>query len=107
MNLHKIYVKNGTAQQVCMRLMVYSDNCENLNWTKMDLMDCSISHCNGASIRWALPAVGETGAITSELTKHCLTSDAKGKIGVAECTAGAEQDEVRLTWSEPSPKILT
>jgi hypothetical protein len=96
-NIHKTYVKNGTgAQQVCMRLMVYNHNCENSNWTKMDLMDCSVSHCNGSSIRWVLPgsglALGEDGGkdygqgqIMSELTQHCLTADAKGHVAVAPC----------------------
>jgi hypothetical protein len=85
-NVHKSFDKNGTWQQVCMRLMVYSHNCQNMNWTKMDLMDCHINNCDGNSILWNLPALsGEAGPITSELTGHCLTVDENDKISTEPC----------------------
>jgi hypothetical protein len=125
-NLHKSYDKNGTVQQVCMRLMVYNNNCVSRNWTKMDLMDCSISHCGGASIRWILPAPPTAGGnlqqptqaqrqmqgqgrIVSELTEHCLTSDATGHVAVAPCLpaaasyARADRTEPHADRPQPHP----
>jgi hypothetical protein len=77
-------------------LMVFKEDCTDAALTQLDLMDCTINHCDSRSILWNLPAgtsagraaVGTTasvggggggggggvGVITSNLTGHCLTA---------------------------------
>jgi hypothetical protein len=92
-----------------MRLMVYSHDCANTNWTKMDLMDCHVSNCDGKSILWQLPPVSGAGPIKSALTGHCLTVDDESKVSTQPChgAAATANGGTGQSWKvQPAPDSL-
>ena len=99
-NLHKTYSKNGTLQEVCMRLMVMHSDCTNMNYTSMDLMDCSVSHCNGTSIKWTLPTTSTgtgvgTGMNTGTGVGISTSTSASTNVGGGEGGSSTTTDGAR------------
>lgn len=97
-NLHITY---NHTQEVCVRLMVWNQDCNATNNTKMDIYPCDTSHCDHGSNEWVLPHSGE-GNITNAWSHHCLTADEKGHISTQPCNLTSKLQK----WSIfPSPSV--
>lgn len=92
-SLHKTYSKNGTLQEVCMRLMVMHSDCSNMNYTSMDLMDCSVSHCGRKSIEWNLPSANPVATQSGGNAR----SDVDGIRSISSSSSGSSSSSTVIS----------